>query len=260
MIRRLASLRLVALMAIAAFLLSGCVDYDLGIQFDSPTQGTMVQHIRLAEGFRNLSSSTAQQWLKAIEKQGRTVGGQVKRLPNQELLITIPFTNGVDLETKFNQFFHPTGKNNPLAAQFADLPAIASHLKLSRSNFLLIERNRLQFDLDLRGLGISSANGVVISTSGLFDLEFSLSAPWGIRSRTAPDLRLPSRRAGKSVWTVVSGEDNHIDAVFWLPSPLGIGSVIILLLAVGGSLLKQTLRSGTMALSRSTQPQPDSTP
>jgi hypothetical protein len=40
------------------------------------------------------------------------------------------------------------------------------------------------------------------------------------------------------MWTLKPGQLNHLEAVFWLPSPLGIGTLVIVLLVLGGFYLK----------------------
>jgi hypothetical protein len=43
------------------------------------------------------------------------------------------------------------------------------------------------------------------------------------------------------VWKLKSGAENHLEAVFWVPSPLGIGTVAIVLLVIGGIFLRAQL-------------------
>jgi len=227
---------------LAMLLLTGCVDYDVGIRFDTPNRGAIVQHIQLGDRLRGLSGETAQQWLETLEQRGRQLGGRVERLPEQDIILTIPFSNAADLETKFNQFFSPSNAQPLVRTTSLDaLPEIQSHLTVRRNNLLLLERNSLRYDLDLRSLGVSSASGqVVLSPTRLFDLEFRLDTPWGARSGNAPESLRPTRTENGTqlVWSLVPGELNHLEAVFWLPSPLGIGALVIGLLVLGGSYLK----------------------
>ena len=39
-------------------------------------------------------------------------------------------------------------------------------------------------------------------------------------------------------WQLKPGELNHLDAIFWLPNPLGIGAILIILISCGGYYLK----------------------
>jgi len=237
-------LRMLWVMLLAALLLSGCVKYDLGVNFEGQHRGELVQHIKLGEQLTNFSSSQAQDWLKSIEQRARQLQGKTKRLSDQELLVTIPFSTGAELESKFNQFFNPVAKkaSQPATNTELDLPSLNSKLSLTQSNLLLFVRNKLSYDLDLRSLGVISSNGsVIVSPGSLFDLEFSLQAPWGIRSvEKGTDAIKPtvSNKGHRLVWTLQPGQVNHLEAVFWLPSPIGIGTLVIALLVIGGFYLK----------------------
>lgn len=241
--RWLKRVQTVCLLLLASLVLSGCVQYDVGVRFKSPQQGEIVQHIQVGERLRSLSDATVRQWLSTIEQRSRQVGGRVLRRSPQDLMVRIPFSNGADLEAKFNQFFSPAATE---ARGTAALPDIESHLSLSRSNLLLLERNRLAYDLDLRSLGVSSNGTVILSPAELVDLEFRLEAPWG--ARATRESIAATRQGQQLVWQLTPGEVNHLEAVFWMPSPLGIGTVAIVLLVVGGQALK--LRSQPAAVSQ----------
>lgn len=234
--------------------LYGCVDYDIGVQFDNPSQGKIVQHIQLAERLKRFSGATAQQWLDTIEERANQLNGQVEHLPNQGLVVTIPFSNHTDLESKFNQFFSPIQQNEGTAIATADLPAITSHLNLTRNNLLLFERNHFYYDLDLRSLGVFSPNGnLLLSPGALIDLTFHLSTPWGARNIGSNSHILENHQGSKDlVWQLVPGEQNHLEAVFWLPSPLGIGTLVIVILVVVGFYLRYPPRPNQNPLSRKT--------
>jgi hypothetical protein len=247
-------LRMLWVMLLAALLLSGCVKYDLGVNFQSQHRGELVQHIKLGEQLTNFSSSQAQDWLKSVEQRARQLQGKIKRLSDQELIVTIPFSTGSELESKFNKFFNPSVKKG---AQFVpseelDLPSLNSKLSLTQSNLLLFVRNQLSYNLDLRSLGVISSNGsVIVSPSSLFDLEFSLQTPWGARSvENVTDAIKPtiSDNGHRLVWILKPGQINHLEAVFWLPSPLGFGALIISLLVVVGFYLKYNRLPGSEAV------------
>jgi hypothetical protein len=156
-------------------------------------------------------------------------------------LVRIPFSNGADLEAKFNQFFR--AETEPSVSDSdaeLDSPKLTSHLMFTESNLLLLERNRLSLDVDLRSLGVLSANGnLLVSPGPLIDLEFSLNTPWGARSVNSFNQAV--RQGNQLTWTLKPGEVNHLEAVFWIPSPLGIGTVAIALLVMGGSFIKSLL-------------------
>ncbi len=237
--RRLAQLRAIALLLVASLLLSGCVDYDVGIHFDSPSQGEIVQHLHVSDRLRSLNDDTVRQWTQLITQRARSLGGKVEGAPNQELIVTIPFSEGKDLATKFNQFFAsdvpPNAAQNrsqrATAALLSDLPEIPSQLVVHRRNLLLFEYTAVQYDLDLRSLGVAAGrDNVLLSPAALVNLEFTLDAPWGISSRSA------ARRHGNRLsWTLTPGVANHIEAAFWMPNGIGLGAAVIATLVwVGG--------------------------
>lgn len=227
----------------ASLLLSGCVEYDVGVTFNSPHRGEIVQHIKLGERITSFSGDSAQEWLTSIERRVRQLQGKTKRVSNEEITVTIPFNNGAELEAKFNEFFNPVEKTDA-ATTTEELPTIDSKLRLNQNNLLLLLRNRLSYDLDLRSLSLISNNGnVLISPGSILDLEFSLNTPWGARSVEKDDhaIHPESNRKGRQlVWTFKPGQLNHVEAVFWLPSPIGIGTVLIALFVAAGIYLRYT--------------------
>ena len=235
--------RLLWSVLLASLLLSGCVRYDVGVNFDNLNHGEIVQHIKLGERLTSFSGEPAQEWLNSIERRARQLQGKARR-KDQEITVTIPFHNGAELEAKFNEFFNPTGKKNSASATStaAELPTIDSQLSLTQNNLLLFVRNRLSYDLDLRSLSLISTNGnVLVSADEILDLDFSLNTPWGARSVETVDnaLHPESYQQGRQiVWTLKAGQLNHLEAVFWLPSSIGIGTVVIFLFVVAGIYLR----------------------
>ncbi|MGI0489580.1 DUF3153 domain-containing protein [Pantanalinema rosaneae CENA516] len=233
--------RMVFVLFLAPILLTGCVDYGLNIRFDHPNRGEIVQHIQLGERFSSLGGVAIQEWLQTIEQRSRSLGGRVKRLSEQEMLVQIPFGSSDDLETKFNQFFHPTAGEPRSGMEGTTLPDIDSHLSVSHSNFLLVERDHLTYDLDVRSLGVTAADGnVLVSPTSLIDLEFRLQTPWGAQSTIATDTLQPiaSPDGTQLLWRLVPGDKNHLEATFWMPNWLGIGTVMILLFVGLGTYIK----------------------
>lgn len=239
----LARSRLVWILLLASLLLSGCVQYDVGVNFDNPHRGEIVQHIKLGERLTSFSGDSAQEWLNSIERRAQQLQGKTKR-SNQEVTVTIPFNNGAELEAKFNEFFNSTDKkNSETVTNTADeLPNIGSHMSLAQNNLLLLLRNRLSYDLDLRSLSLISSNGnLLISPGEILELEFSLSTPWGARSVEKAEFAITpeSFQLGRQlVWKLKPGQLNHLEAVFWLPSPIGIGTVVIVLFVAAGIYLR----------------------
>ncbi|MGB7711021.1 MAG: DUF3153 domain-containing protein [Microcoleus sp.] len=229
-------------------LVTGCVQYDVGVNFDSQTRGEILQHIKLGDKLTSFSSETVGEWLKSVERRVRLLDGKTKRLSDQEVLVRIPFNNGAELEAKFNQFYNPiapTDKSRVVTPLDTDLPKFESHLGVKQNNLLLVLRNRLTLELDLRSLSLLSSNGsLLVSPGGLLELDFSLNTPWGAQSiETVAGAIVPeSYLEGKQlVWKLKPGEINYLEAVFWIPSPVGIGAVIIALFVAAGIYLKYQL-------------------
>ncbi|MBW4642175.1 MAG: DUF3153 domain-containing protein [Goleter apudmare HA4340-LM2] len=235
----------VCLVVLASLLLSGCVKYDVGVNFNNSNSGALVQHIKLGERLTSFSGDYVYEWLNSIERRARKLEGKAERVSPEEIIVTIPFTNGEELQTKFNEFFN--SRSNQQAESVSsesnsELPKIESNLLLEQNNFLLLVRNHLIYDLDLRSLSLIASKGNVLANPGsILDLEFSLQAPWGATNLPIAENAIePEKNNNQLVWQLRPGELNHIEAVFWLPSPLGIGALLIILLIWGGLYLRYT--------------------
>lgn len=237
-------LRFLGIVLLSVLLLSGCVQYDVGLNLEGANRGEFVQHIKLEERLTNFSSAQVQDWLQSIERRAKQLDGKTKRVSQQELVVKIPFSNGQELETKFNQFFNPVEqkKSDSQAVAALNLPQFDSKLRLNQGNFIFWQRSHLSYDLDLRSLGVLSDNGnVIVSPGSLLNLQFSLSSPGGIRSleKNANSITPKVYDNGhKLVWTLHPGQLNHLEAVFWLSSPLGFGTLLIVLFVLAGFYLK----------------------
>jgi Protein of unknown function (DUF3153) len=97
----------------------------------------------------------------------------------------------------------------------------------------------------LRSLGVlSGQNNVVVNPGSVLDLSFALNVPWGAKSiqASAGDL-VPEVTADghQLIWELKPGELNHLEVLFWVPSPIGIGAIVIILVAIAGNALKHQL-------------------
>ena len=228
-----------AIVLLSYLAISGCVQYDVGVSFAGPHQGVLVQHIRFDEELSSFGSKQSRQWLSRIETRAKSLSGQIKRDSPQEITVQIPFTSGQELAEKFNAFFQPSQADNTRNQE--NLPDLDVRFDLQQSNLLLLQRNHLQLDVDLRSLGLVSPEGEVIINPGfLFQLEFSLEAPWGAKNNSKDNALIPlvSPDGHKLTWQLQAAKLNHLEAVFWLPSPIGLGAVVIILLMLAGFYLK----------------------
>jgi len=236
----------------AIFLLSGCVKYDVGVEFQDQTHGQIIQKIQLGERLTSFSHEVIDEWISSLERRVKQLRGKTKRLSKQEILVTIPFNNGKDLETKFNQFFNPAEFNNKKSQPKSDveLPQFSANLNLKQNNCFFALRNHLNLELDLRSLSLlSTSENVLISSGNLLELEFLLTTPWGATvinpisipdGSVAPLLANVESNGKQLIWTLKPGEINQLEAIFWVPSPIGIGTVVIILITALGIYLKYT--------------------
>ena len=114
-------------------------------------------------------------------------------------------------------------------------------MQVNQNNFLLAVRNQLIYDIDLRSLSLkSSSSQAAIAAQTLVDLTFNLQSPWGVKNSDAPGNIIGVRGSNQNQvhWQLQPGELNHLDAIFWLPNPLGIGAMLIILISGGGYYLK----------------------
>ncbi len=228
---------------LTSLLLSGCVKYDVGVNFDNSNSGELIQHIKLGERLTSFSGDSVHEWLNSIERRTRQLEGKAQRVSQEEIIVTIPFNSGRELQEKFNEFFSPrTNQPSELVQSESDseLPKIESNVLLEQNYFLLLVRNRLIYDLDLRSLSLIASKGNVLANAGsILNLEFSLKTPWGAKNIQQTETAItPEKNGNQLVWKLQPGELNHIEAVFWLPSPLGIGTLLIILFVWGGLYLR----------------------
>jgi hypothetical protein len=106
-------------------------------------------------------------------------------------------------------------------------------------------RNHLTLDLDLRSLGVQSLNGqTLLSPDALFNLTVQLVTPWGARSSTSPQAIPPTANQDQHLaWTLQPGQLHRLEATFWYPSTLGIGTLVIIGLVAAGAYLKYKVLS-----------------
>ena len=225
-----------------AVCLTGCVDYEVGVNFSTPYSGEITQHIRVDEKLTSLAASDTRKWLNSLEKRSRQLNGNVKKLDSQELLLTIPFGNGAELAQKFNKIFQTVIIPDATIPQDqVELIELNSQVDLQQNNLVFVERNSIDLAIDLRAMGIlSKQDNIVIEPNSLANLRFELDTPWIAYSVDDLDNLQPIKKSVTKglIWQLQPGEVNHIKAVFWLPSPIGLGAAAIVLLMVMGFLLK----------------------
>ncbi len=213
---------IVFMVILSSLLLSGCMKYDLGVNFNSTNNGELVQHIQLSEKITIFSSDYLSQWLKTLENRARTLAGSIERVSPTEIIVKIPFTSGKELQEKFTGFFNTRTSEDSDGSEISN---ITSTLVAEDTNFFLLSRNHLVYDLDLRSLAMLTTK----DDSSIVNLDFSLQTPWGIKNIDNSENAIqPEKHDNQLIWTIKPGAINHIDVVFWLPNLLGIGTLLII--------------------------------
>ncbi|HEY9888087.1 MAG TPA: DUF3153 domain-containing protein [Candidatus Obscuribacterales bacterium] len=219
-------LRLVVLVSL--LLLTGCLQYDLTVQFDSQTHGQWVQQLQWRRG-AIAANPDLQRWVELLRDRAQQVGGHTQLRDDATLVITVPFNNGEGLATTFNDFFNPPGTTVPFTLPGGD--PLTAHLTLHQGNWLLALQNHLTLTLDLTAVPDLAATGLpLLQDSQLLSGQVTIAAPW-VRSPTG--VFTP-----RQTWVLRPGTLNEIEADFWVPSPIGIGAGAIALLTLSGYGLK----------------------
>jgi hypothetical protein len=226
-IRRLA----IGVCCLLAIGLSGCVKYETGVKFVGLNYGEIVEHIQLGEQLTSFSQAPVQTWLASIEQRANQAQGRIERLNDRELNVVIPFDNARDLVTKIDRYFNPAFQPSDPSSK------LKSHLQIDQNNFLLLVRNHLTYEIDLSSLMVKTSDPkVAVASADFIDLNFSLQSPWPIqlsdRENNLPGIASDSGRQVN--WQLQPGKINHLDAIFWLPSYLGIGTFLIILISIAG--------------------------
>ncbi|MGC9525519.1 MAG: DUF3153 domain-containing protein [Limnospira sp.] len=242
----LKGLRILIVVGMVSLLLGGCVRSQVGIEFTDQTHGKIVGHITLAEQMTRFGQDVAKEWLPSLNRRAKPLDGKARRLSEREIEVSIPFYNGADLQKKFTAFFNPIAPSSrrQLDLPEGELPQFSSELGLRQNNLIFALRNHLSLELDLRSLAlISTDESAIVGTGNLLELEFTLATPWGGRAigpETAVEGESVATREGGKVlvWDLKPGEINRLEAVFWVPSPIGIGAAAIAGLVYVGFWLK----------------------
>lgn len=217
------------MLLLCVILLTGCLQYDLNIQFDSQTHGQFVQQLHWRGG-AIAPNSTLAPWLQALTERTEAIGGKLQMLGEDTLEITVPFNNGKDLETRFNRFFKPSTEAFPLTLPSGE--PIQAELSIQQGNWLMAIYNHIRLTFDLTAIRDLTETGFpLLQGTQLLEGRIVLTTPWGLKS---PTLDLST----KDSWILTVGEVNQIEADFWVPSPIGIGAAAIALFILIGYAFK----------------------
>lgn len=232
-------------------LLSGCLRYDLTLRFDHQSHGQISQTIDLSDRGAALAQPTLAPWLEELRVRSRPLGGQLNQGP-QTVTLTVPFGTATDLGDRFQQLFAavspeiesiPAGGASPAASPtYLQLPGwepVPFALDIDQTSWLLVSRTHLTYRLDLRQL---PTNGDSSTDPALWaDLHFRLQVPWGL-AQLAPTATPPIQQdATGATWQLEPGEITAVDATFWLPNAIALGTLGIAALVLAGYGLRHRI-------------------
>ena len=235
LLRGLINYRLAILFCAVSIALSGCVKYDTGITFSSLNAGEIVEHIQLGEQLKKFNQQAVQTWITSIEQRTQQAEGRIEHISDRELKVIIPFNNAQELVAKVERYFNPQPTTTSQKSTFN------AHLQIKQSNFLVAVRNQLIYDIDLRSLSSQSSNSTAAAPlNNAVNLNFQLTSPWGVKNSTSSGIIIgTSTTTDRQMdWHLQPGKLNHLAAIFWLPNPLGIGAIAIILISGAGYYLK----------------------
>ncbi|WOD38057.1 DUF3153 domain-containing protein [Nodosilinea sp. E11] len=224
-------------------LLSGCLRYDLTLRFDHHTHGQIEQTIELSDRGAALAQPTLEPWLEELKVRSQTFGGQLSQ-NSQIITLIVPFGTAPDLANRFQQLFSADPSGNPDrvpdTASLVDSPTylqlpgwgpVPFALDLEQTNWVFASRTHLTYSLDLQDL---PANGDAAASAAWADLHFRLQTPWGL-AQLAPAATPPTQQdATGATWQLEPGQITVIDASFWLPNAIALGTLGIVALVLAG--------------------------
>ncbi|MEA5452943.1 DUF3153 domain-containing protein [Leptolyngbya sp. CCNP1308] len=233
------------LLLLLPLLLSGCLRYDLTLRFDHQGHGQISQTIDLSDRGAALAQPTLAPWLEELKVRSRPLGGQLSQNP-QTVTLTVPFGTAADLGDRFRQLFAaavypdiesaPTEElppaDSPTYLQLPGWEPVPFALDIDQTNWLLASRTHLTYRIDLRQLPTNGDDSS--DPTPWADLRFRLQVPWGLAS-LAPTATPPlAEDPTGATWKLEPGQITYIDATFWLPNAIALGTLGIAALVLAG--------------------------
>jgi len=235
---------LVSLLLILMVFLTGCVRYDVGIDFQNQHRGEIIQNINLAPQLSRLSQKEVQEWIDSLQKRAENLNGKLENVSENSFRVIIPFSNGQELSNKFNQLYHQQTRRENKQSDKIDLVNLDAQMSIEQTNLLLLERNLMNFTVDLRGLGVVSQEGnIIVSSGSLLDLNLGITSP--LMVQLIQQNAQISKKNNELIWHLQPGQINQLEVICWVPSYLGIGGALIILLFFAGYYLKYKRIPGT---------------
>lgn len=243
------------------WLLGGCFQADLTLQFDHHHHGFWTQTFTLGERNLAFAGDALEPWLTNLRAPVQRLGGRIQQTPST-LNLRVPFSTPADGLRRFHGVFSAPrleftavmpGVGEAVQDSWAGpsagvaertqitLPGVGSvpfDLDIQEQHWGLFSQVHLVYDLDLRT--VAEGMEAVLQTEPTREnwVSFRLRVPWGLRSVAAEALPPASRDAHGAQWNLPLGQLSHIDVWFWLPNWVGLGGVVLVLAVLMGYSLR----------------------
>lgn len=223
-----------------ALLLSGCLQSDLTLHFDHNRHGQVSQSIHLGPRGRALLQGSLTDWLDDLTERTQTLGGDLRPTADGFDWI-MPFTTGADLMERFQQvWLAPNAETTAADPMLLEIPGLGNlplRLEVSQRNWFLVSRTHLIYDLDLQALSPWLNPQTPVGEVG-DSLTWRLQVPWNGVVLQSGSMPATLTRPTELVWSLEPGQSHHIEVIFWLPNPIGLGTVVIVFLVLVGYFLR----------------------
>ncbi len=231
-------------------LLTGCVNYQLGLDLHWDGSGTLNQQVQIEPLLAVLARPQIQQVMRQLSIQTEQVGAQLTTTEDlSELQVRLAFRQLRDLEMKFKILFATTAaspKQEPITTTKLERPAAQStptilsmgtlvkSVQLDTRDFFVMTYYHAVGEFDLRPwrhipLRVYGQT-LSLPSDKLVQLHLRLGLPWPALATNAREVQ-----GNTLVWQISTERINKLEASFLLPNLVGLSWVsgIFSLLSLG---------------------------
>ncbi|MEO0801891.1 MAG: DUF3153 domain-containing protein [Cyanobacteria bacterium J06642_2] len=255
----------VAAIALTALATTGCVRYELGLQFNWMGGGEITQDLSwdsMLAGLANeLEVGVTDQLIAEVERRAEKVEGSLARISDSHVRVTIPFDRYSELEEKVDAFINepwvvlPDAQSQLLPqapVQLASNAAAAevntvfsnegtphdsipsgreiAQATVAPSSELEIDRQSfILMDRYILTYDLDLRGVAVDVPGGLFSLSIDrlLDLTFSLQTPLRPSTSNATSQVGNRLtWDLETGRVNRLEAVFWLPSWIALVTLI----------------------------------
>ncbi|MEM9156360.1 MAG: DUF3153 domain-containing protein [Cyanobacteria bacterium P01_F01_bin.33] len=261
----------VAAIALTALATTGCVRYELGLQFNWMGGGEITQDLSwdsMLAGLANeLEVGVTDQLIAEVERRAEKVEGSLARISDSHVRVTIPFDRYSELEEKVDAFINepwvvlPDAQSQLLPqapVQLASNAAAAevntvfsnegtprdsipsgraiAQATVAPSSELEIDRQSfILMDRYILTYDLDLRGVAVDVPGGLFSLSIDrlLDLTFSLQTPLRPSTSNATSQVGNRLtWDLETGRVNRLEAVFWLPSWIALVTLIGAIVAI----------------------------